>query len=671
MRLVIVILMGVGFLLAFSRPPEAPHQTGASRSGWADLRRQIPVRSVENLDGAWIVGTKVLRHSHPAWRVAYSFRGDYVVSVSQEGEFRLSPLEPNGASPIRIEVIERSLNSMPKLQGACFANRDREIIVWGDKGVWRIPFRRGDDPREKPTPDLQRLFDFPTDTLVASNDGPVLVACTLLGHLRMWKPDDPSWGFSGRLWPGGNYFQGAIALSPDGRLVAALEGNEALVYTSTKHLVARYDLGKSVPVALRFSETGKHLFALTEDVRVVCFDLAKPEALWSSPVLVSDPKEAARTFIYSPSLRLWVIATGRGKVILWDADARRVRKEIQAASTAVFNLDLSPSGKELAFVSGGSESVGLLDLVTGEDLGPAGHRASAKVMGVADGRTVRSVGTDGRVVSFDRESLTARPAGVLDLALAFGSAMTPDGRAVAYGDRDGEISVVALPGLERRAVIPWPERKIQAMALSPGAESVAAYSTRGEIFVWDLATRQVLARSGGRPFFVWMGFRPGHQEFLNVYRQEVFLADLRSGQVTQRYRQAVGQICRCVPTPDGRSLAVVVLDYRTANLHLIDLDTGRITRSVKLPDLEKLPEGMLIREAYQAAALTFFDSGERCVVLRRTPIVVDLATGVATQREPLPLPPGVEPLFGVVAGPDLIVACSDTTLLVYPLRLLR
>jgi WD40 repeat protein/DNA-binding SARP family transcriptional activator len=346
---------------------------------------------------------------------------------------------------------------------------DRSVIVWdlaGDRRLGR-PFVAGPRTSSQSFGNAQTIGNRGALLARGHDDGTV----TLVDLTRRAPAGTPLHAHSGAVQ--------AVALSPDGSLLASADAHTAIVWD----LATRRPTGRPIPVTENPSST------VSPDIT----DLA-----------------------LSPGGRTLAIGDGLGRVTLWDlASAPAKRWVLQAAGANTFQF--SPDGTILAVASRGGEvrlwDVADRSLVPRRRL-PADRSDASTVAFTPDGRTLATSGHEGKVVLWDTH--TGRQLGppLVGHASAVGSAaFSPDGHVLATVDGEAILWDVASHK-QIGAALPARSEGPHAVAFLPGGSQLAAASPSGSVLMWDVnpaswRTRacSVAGRTLTRP--EWDEFLPG------------------------------------------------------------------------------------------------------------------------------------------------------------------
>jgi WD40 repeat protein/DNA-binding SARP family transcriptional activator len=313
------------------------------------------------------------------------------------------------------------------------ASRDRSVLVWdlaGDRRLSRS-FTAG---RRVSSQSFSKR-----GALLARGHGDGTV--TLLDLTRRARVGAPLHAHSGAVQ--------AVALSPDGRLLASADAHSAIVW----------DLATGRP-------TGR------------------PIPATENPPLTTSPD--ITELALSPDGKTLAIGDDWGRVTLWDLTSR-TRWVLQAAGANSFQF--SPDGTILAVASHGGE-VRLWD-VTDRSLVPrwrlpADRSDALAVAFTPDGRTLATGGQEGTVVLWDMR--TGRQLGAPLAGHASGvarGAFSPDGRVLATVNGEAILWDLASH-TQIGAALPIRSEGPHAVAFLPGGSQLAAASPDGSVVVWDV-----------------------------------------------------------------------------------------------------------------------------------------------------------------------------------------
>jgi RNA polymerase sigma factor (sigma-70 family) len=432
------------------------------------------------------------------------------------------------------------------------------------------------------------------ERLSVSADGKVAVA-TSGGHVHgAVRVFDLVTGVARTIVDGGRGIEEAVAVSPDGRILAAKSSDNAVRLfdaASGKKLrqlpLPKNDSAHTITGLLMFAPDGKSLAVTTvgETIHLVDVDngtllrsFKHKETLYAiafSPdgtLLVAGGYDRDKSGYFA---RLWDVATGKelrrfangreslrtlafspdGKTLagggddarlrLWNVETGKLLRAVAADGYRIRSVAFAPDGQTVAAAG---DSVRLYDVATGKER----LRIPRQAVGLsfsADGKVLTGA-VMGAIYRWDPaagQSLTPMAGdSCVDHLLASG-----DGRLIVSGGQDGDTHIWdAATGAHFKQLRTSPER---GLALSPD----------GRFLVWPAEDETVKFEETGKPGWIHTGNR------LRLY-------DIGADQFINRFPGFKGDAEDLSFTPDGKTL--VTVDHRDGGVRVWDAASGKEQR---------------------------------------------------------------------------------------------
>jgi WD40 repeat protein len=405
-------------------------------------------------------------------------KGIRLQDVSDSHQARV-PLRFFGADAVR------SLAFSPDSRLLAAGDFDNRIHLWDANSGREMRLLEGH--RRVPISGRNGVF-----CLAFSPDGARLASGAADGVVRVWdvtsgKELAHCAGHGGRVR--------ALAFAPDGKCLASAGADNALRLwePATGRAIGPVQDENGAVVGMSLAPDGKTLALVQLPGRLRLWDVAAGKELPRTPKLPA-PVAAA---VFAPKGRTLVSASVVGHLHFWDCAKAEELRESQNVQAFIRLLAATNDGATVAWC-GNEHRVVLWDAKAGkqiQEFRPQGNKVSELVFS-PDGETLFAAGSAGvHVFALQQESagrdLSGRSGSV------FAAAVSPDGRMVATGGRDGVVRLWEIAsGKERRAMY-GDTASVRAAAFSADGAVLATGSNNGFIRLWDVASGQRLHSFGG------------------------------------------------------------------------------------------------------------------------------------------------------------------------------
>jgi RNA polymerase sigma factor (sigma-70 family) len=512
--------------------------------------------------------------------------------------------------------------------GSLTPDPDRFIRIWDTRAGKEL--RQIVLPRQDTGGFIELAFGPESKTLVTlDRDG---AAFERVPALRVW---DVATARERRRIPVDCYLASGLACSRDGRLVATMAGALTIRLFDAR---SGKDLAPPGPhqLAVRVALPGKGKTLVTVcDRTVQVWDTATGRPLrppHTTPGMLTGVCYADR------GAELF-LRQGDGAVDVWDPLAGTLRRRLKTdAGTSGGALAATPDGKTLALADG--KTVRVVDALTGKELRRfTGHEPWVqKVVFAEGGKKLVVFSVDHHVHVWDvaggRKQIrysVLRPRPETQGHASYMTAISPDGRLLAYGSQDKYLTLFELATGEEVArftelpdgVCPmvfspdgrsiiwggWTAAPVRVLEVATGKERHRLVGHRGRVASLDLSANGKLLVSGSldTTALVWdLSNRPT-EERLSDDALAACWADLAGADAARAYRamrRLAGDPARAVPFLDKRLQAVPAVSERRLKQHLADLRAPSFSvREKARRELEALGELAVpaCREALQGS----------------------------------------------------------------------
>lgn len=281
-----------------------------------------------------------------------------------------------------------------------------------------------------------------------------------------------------------------VAFSADGRLLAAA-GDDGLVRLADPQV--HLQIGTPTPAggAVALSPDGRILATggPGDDPAVRLHDAATQRPI-GPPLLAPGAEGTVNKIAFTPDGRTLLTSATDG-LRVWDVAGRRVLAHDPAFGGVA---ELSPDGRFAAVQH--EQAIALWDVASRREIGPRirvpGHTDVITGMAISpDGRTLASAGLDSRVRLFDvatRRPIEGSPPAAAG-GLVNGLAFSPDGGTLAFTASDDAVRLWDVRHRRVKGVALIPEDAApNALAFSRDGEVLATGLRNGDVLLWDLRT---------------------------------------------------------------------------------------------------------------------------------------------------------------------------------------
>jgi WD40 repeat protein len=237
---------------------------------------------------------------------------------------------------------------------------------------------------------------------------------------------------------------------------------------------------------------------------------------------------------FSPDDRFIAAGTGVGMVLLWDALTGRSIGSIEAHVNAIWSLDFSPDGRTLATL--GNKSLKLLHLDSSQELATIPIKQPRSVKFISNGKSL-----------------------------------------LVGGVGEWEVRVFDAAGDQEESVFEAHQKRVNAVAFSPGGTTVVTAGQDGIVLQWDWRTGEEKTRSVGPEIAIQdVVYLPRHDAVASACQDRTIRMWSATTGALQKSIQGVNYSCLAI-SPDETILAAGVgrsSQDEKRELHLWCIETG-------------------------------------------------------------------------------------------------
>jgi WD40 repeat protein len=390
----------------------------------------------------------------------------------------------------------------------------------------------------------------PVRSLALSRDGHTLAASADGGSVRVWKvpADRQECSVAADIRR-----TSSIALSPDGRTLAATDGGSAHLWDvpscSRRTTLAGH---KSSIDAVAFSPDGRTLATAGEDHTIRLWDVAP------APLSLSDP---GGTTVVSPGGRTAAFVSARGHVQLRVLATGKTQALPLAMSPPVTSLALSADSRMLA--ASDADGTFVTDTRNGRTVTMPNGKTAQFLLFSPDRRTLLGTFSDGSMKLWDIPARNMRGTIPPSFGTSSCAAFSPDGHTLATC-QDSSLVHLWDPATARlRRTLgtaqSGPPTPVQGIAYSHDGRTLATAAWDGEIRLWETAhyRMRILAGTSATQPVTYFAFAPdGHTLAAAVEGGTIQLLDPATGRSRATLTNSTSIKSSMAFSPDGTTLAV-------------------------------------------------------------------------------------------------------------------
>ena len=435
-------------------------------------------------------------HDASVFHLEFDSTGNRVVTVAQDGTARVW----SARSGRNLAVLRDT--SDYRLTDATFSPRNRNLVVTStflarSALVWdaRKP--------ERPTRTLPTGEDFINDVAV-SPDGKLVAAGTQIRPLaKVW--DAQTGRLVSILRGHRKYYVGKVAWSPDSRRVpTARDDATATVFDARSGRLEATLSGHSGALTdVEFSRAGDRIISASSDRTARVWNARTGRAL----VELAGHAASVNSAAFSPDGRLAVTASVDGTARIWETATGRSLAELRGHKGSVESAEFSPDGRRV--LTSSADRTARLWNVPLAERGTTFSMHGATVAVSPDGRFAASIQELPEIdepirpvlwrIDGGKRLLSLPPVDAFDVDAAF----SPNGRLLALGPSvaSGQQATATLWESETGrlvAKLPGHLDGVDVLAFSPDSRLLATGALDGRVRIWDVeAGKRVAVASLG------------------------------------------------------------------------------------------------------------------------------------------------------------------------------
>jgi WD40 repeat protein/serine/threonine protein kinase len=518
----------------------------------------------------------LIGHKHRVLGVSFSPDGKTLVSASRDKSIKFWDLQNS--------TLRSSFDTKSAATFVVYAPDGKTIAFGADNGditIWDVVNKKPVRILKGHTERIQSLAFSPDGKSLASGAGEGDIDGTRPGQLKLWevatgKEYYPLQGFPGAVF--------SVAFNKKGTLLAAGGGNVHFLNRPGAGDIAWWDVAGGTKLKhIKVNNNIVHAVVFSTDGQTVVsgsFDNDSNIKFWDvttgqNRATLAGHTNGLQCLAVTPDGNTLVSGSGDLTVKLWPMVPMTEAGAFLAHLDTINAVRFSPDSSVLAS-AGYDQTLKLWDPVTGKERAAMAHPGPVTAIAWSGDSKLLAAGvvtrfeekrrryTSGDVVVWDvaknepRASFKKLSTGVWSVALS------SDGRQVAWGSQDGNVTLCDLAGTSEQRILKGHIGVVLAVSFSPDGRFLASASglrdpvanryTAGEIILWDVASgERVKTLTGHEGVIASLAFSAGGKLASGSADRSILVWDLKTGKSLPPIVQE-GAVESLEFTPDGTAL---------------------------------------------------------------------------------------------------------------------
>ncbi|HET7697153.1 MAG TPA: AAA-like domain-containing protein [Vicinamibacterales bacterium] len=293
-----------------------------------------------------------------------------------------------------------------------------------------------------------------------------------------------------------------LAASPDGRTIvsASSDGTVRLWDLGRRREVSRVRTGGQRYLAIGLSPDGRRLVTAGDQGELRVWPVEGPGRVDQDAAVLEGHTDVVTGLVFTPDDRRLISTSYDGTVRIWDWRARQAAATLTQGGRIGLAPSLSSDGRLIA-VKDDERGVVVWDVVAARETRalPSTPALTGAVF-TPDGRLVACGNFNLVLWDVTRETPLSR----LETSVNVGPnlAMSPDGRTLISGNRQGEVTFWSISPFAPMAATAPHTDYVSAFDFSPDGRTMLTASFDGVIRLWDMRTRTPRAELRGHQGWV-------------------------------------------------------------------------------------------------------------------------------------------------------------------------